>query len=165
VLLGGSQENQQPAVALGTALIWEAPRISAEQAWEELSDGANGDDEMWLRSDDRRAVGGSNNPRQLDEGTQAPPYPDRAAVIAAVRAYGWDAERALCIVARESNWDTNAVSPTDDWGLFQLNRPTWEPYFGAAWDPLDWRWNIDAAYHIYERAGRTFSPWTSAGGC
>ena len=35
----------------------------------------------------------------------------------------------------------------------------------CGWQPYDPEWATRAAYHVYERAGRTFGPWTSAGGC
>lgn len=80
--------------------------------------------------------------------------------------YDWPQEKAYCIVMRESSGNSYAVSATDDHGLMQLNRPTWQAYFGARWanvyDPAE---NIAMGYEVYLRAGRTFSPWTSANGC
>jgi hypothetical protein len=38
---------------------------------------------------------------------------------------GW----ARCIVHHESRGDADAVSPTNDWGLFQINRSVWERTF------------------------------------
>lgn len=74
------------------------------------------------------------------------------------RLFGHDADWAMCIVNRESGWNPRAVSATNDHGLFQLNAPTWQRFFGGRWqrvyDPVA---NVRMAYTIYRRAGR--SPW------
>ena len=74
------------------------------------------------------------------------------------RLFGKDAGWAMCIVNRESGWNPRAVSATNDHGLFQLNAPTWQRFFGPRWqrvyDPVA---NVRMAYVIYQRGGR--SPW------
>lgn len=75
------------------------------------------------------------------------------------RLFKHDAAWARCIVARESSWNPRAVSATNDHGLFQLNAPTWQRYFGSRWqrvyDPVA---NVRMAYAIYRRGGK--QPWS-----
>jgi hypothetical protein len=76
-------------------------------------------------------------------------------------------ETARCIRWHESRDDPTAVSPTDDHGWFQINAPTWRPYFGEArwsliYSPYE---NTVMAYEVWERAGRTWTPWATRGLC
>lgn len=50
-------------------------------------------------------------------------------------------EIVYSIIEVESNWNENAVSPTHDYGLMQINKPTWENNF-------DWDMIFDANYNI-----------------
>ena len=51
-----------------------------------------------------------------------------------------DVDRAMCVLEWESEGDPNAVSPTDDHGLFQIHYPIWGPHFGVSradlYDPV-----------------------------
>ena len=47
-----------------------------------------------------------------------------------------DVDRALCVIDQESSGNPNAVSPTDDHGLFQIHYPIWGPHFGVTRDQL-----------------------------
>ena len=62
-----------------------------------------------------------------------------------VERFGERAETACYVAWRESRWDPNAISPTDDWGLFQVNRPShgWH----ATLDPVA---NTQYAYELSE---------------
>ncbi len=70
---------------------------------------------------------------------------------------------AACIIKRESGGNPKAVSPTDDWGLFQLNRPShkaqFERMYGRPFESkaLDPRLNGRYAAYLYSIAG--WSPW------
>ena len=66
---------------------------------------------------------------------------------------------AWAIVMRESGGRENAISATNDYGMFQFNR--------AAWSGQDWwdskmlltgEYNAKVAYHI-SRGGKTWYPW------
>lgn len=82
---------------------------------------------------------------------------------------------ARCIRWHESRGELRAVSPTDDWGAWQIHRGPvydengellwegWEDYFlreWGEWKPFDPIWSTRAARHIYDRAGG-WSPWTT----
>ena len=80
------------------------------------------------------------------------------------RLWGSSAPRMLCIIGRESQWRPWAVSPTDDHGLVQLHRPSWQRYFGDRWalvyDPVA---NVRMGYRVYRIQG--FRAWTTARWC
>lgn len=80
------------------------------------------------------------------------------------RLWGTSAPRMLCIIGRESGWNPRAVSRTDDHGLVQLNRPSWERHFGARWrlryDPVA---NVRMGYRVWRIQG--FGAWTTARYC
>ena len=66
---------------------------------------------------------------------------------------------AECIAHFESGGNPRAVSPTDDYGLFQINA-SWGSAM-ASFDPLT---NAESAVKISD-GGRNWSPWTTAGDC
>lgn len=76
-------------------------------------------------------------------------------------AFPEDPEVALLVVQCESGFNQNAKGPTDDHGVFQVHRPTWDAT--AKELGLDYinsvRDNIKMARHIYEAAGDSFQPW------
>lgn len=87
-------------------------------------------------------------------------------IIEAIRAYFPEAEweRAECIVHFGGHYSLGSPSPTDDWGPFQLNAPTWKQHFldtWGSWNPLDEEWSVIAARFIWERAGRLWGPPTN----
>lgn len=89
---------------------------------------------------------------------QPPACTDR--VVNAITAAGWegrDIRTAYAIAWRESNHDPREVSPSDDWGLFQINRPTWGGTRYWPDQPLNRRSNSRAAHAIWEHAG--WQPW------
>ena len=89
-----------------------------------------------------------------------------AEVEALVCTFDWPCATAVCIAWAESEGEWWAESETDDHGLMQLNRPTYERVFGERWagvyEPAR---NVELAYEVFERWGRTFGAWTSAGDC
>lgn len=69
---------------------------------------------------------------------------------------------ALCIVKGESGFNPGAISRTDDWGVFQIHRPTW----GRSYD---WRRILDPVYGVgvgwaMSSRGRDWTPWTGTYG-
>lgn len=79
---------------------------------------------------------------------------------------------ARCIVKRESGGDPRAISPTHDYGLFQINRKAhkrnFEARYGVAFEKgaLDPRLNGKYARYLYDyyrsHGGTGWEPW--AGG-
>ena len=75
-----------------------------------------------------------------------------------VEAFPEDPHTAMRIVTCESNWNPNAVSRTDDHGLFQINRIHLQPGgVGYGMDPYDPKQNIQIARALYEQSG--WYPW------
>jgi len=59
----------------------------------------------------------------------------------------------------ESKFNTYAHSKTADFGVFQINAPTWVNHFGIIEEQLyDYKLNIRLAKQIYLRSG-SFRPW------
>ena len=71
----------------------------------------------------------------------------------------WAAPTAACIVSHESGGNPRAISPTDDFGLFQVNG-SWGPGM-ASLNPVA---NAEAAVKISDN-GRSWAPWTTAPDC
>ena len=71
-------------------------------------------------------------------------------------------ENALLVMQGESGGNPNAVSHTSDYGLFQINAPTWCKFFGVTREQLkDPELNVKLARVIYDRAGG-WAPWVYA---
>ena len=74
------------------------------------------------------------------------------------------AKDASAVIACESRWNALAVSPTGDYGLFQLNR-RWQEgrvnRMGYAWaDVFDARVNTLVAIAIWESWGNSWRAWS-----
>lgn len=67
------------------------------------------------------------------------------------------ASMAICIASEESGLRRYAVSPTGDYGLFQINRTAHSGWvdFGRIFDPL---YNARVAYRL-SRRGTAWGPW------
>lgn len=72
--------------------------------------------------------------------------------------FGSEAANAMSVVRCESVWNPRAVSPTGDYGLFQINR---------RWNSEGWRlganiydpvWNTRIAYYFWQTRG--WGDWT-----
>lgn len=76
---------------------------------------------------------------------------------------GTNLREAWAISMRESHGHARAISPTNDYGLFQFNK---HAHRDADWwsdkDLLDPAYNASVAYRISE-AGRTWYPWDISG--
>ena len=70
--------------------------------------------------------------------------------------YGWNIDIAMAICSAESKGDPTAVSPTDDYGLMQINHGL-EIYGSAIYDPA---FNIKIAYTV-KYLGNGWYPWTT----
>lgn len=78
-----------------------------------------------------------------------------------VQQYNWDTSVAMAIMQAESSdskgaCDANAVSATDDYGLFQINHGL-EIYGTKIYDPS---FNVSIAYNI-KYLGNKWYPWTT----
>jgi hypothetical protein len=72
----------------------------------------------------------------------------------------WAVQKAYCIVGRESTWNPRAISPTGDYGLFQIN-------YSAHHRSFDWSRILEPHYNTYvawrlSNRGHNWQPW--AGG-
>ena len=74
------------------------------------------------------------------------------------------AEEGMKILGCENrNWDVKAISYTGDWGLWQLNRQTWEPLANS----LGFQWaqmlepgpNTEVAMAIWSQT-KSFKEWS-----
>lgn len=82
----------------------------------------------------------------------------RETMYAAGMGAWWENGVADCIIRHESGWDRWAISPTSDFGLWQLNAINLWLLRGASWaDPAA---NTKAAIELYHRAGDSWSPWS-----
>ena len=81
----------------------------------------------------------------------------------AVGFRGHRLQTAWAIAMRESKGHAAAISPTNDFGLFQFNRATWSK--ATWWDParlLDPVYNARVAWKL-SQGGRTWYPWDISG--
>jgi hypothetical protein len=87
---------------------------------------------------------------------------------AVIKVFG-HSHTALCVAKRESRFIPWKISRTDDWGLFQINRPTW---FGKVIHYKQFRlrvqksrirnalYNARVAY-IISRGGTSWAAWAA----
>lgn len=76
-----------------------------------------------------------------------------------VSKYDWKVDKALSIMRCESGGNPNAISRTNDYGLFQLNAPTWIGKYGLTYSNIrNPETNVYAAYRIYKNRNN-FSAW------
>lgn len=64
----------------------------------------------------------------------------------------WDAVTMVAIAGAESTWRTDAISPTNDYGVWQINSQAWPELFrNYRWyDPVD---NAAMMNHVYNVQG------------
>lgn len=69
----------------------------------------------------------------------------------------------IAVAMAESGGDINAISKTNDYGLFQINQRAHSALFGRyEWNvPAD---NVEMARQVYAAAGNKWSPWAAYGG-
>lgn len=77
-----------------------------------------------------------------------------AQYVLAYKHASWDAVTMVAIAGAESGWNTTAISPTDDYGLFQINLAAWPQLF-ASGNYMDPAVNTSWAFHIYNVQGIT----------
>jgi hypothetical protein len=107
--------------------------------------------------------------------TARPDTPDPPAAIRRMihRAFGAERAVAECVAWHESRYRTRAISSTGDYGLFQINRETWDPARNPAArrtvGRLDWarilrpEVNVRVAARIWRKHG--WRPWATRGWC
>jgi len=72
---------------------------------------------------------------------------------------------ALLTMKLESGGNPKAKSHTSDYGLFQINAPTWRKHFGVSTEQFyDPELNVKFARVIYNRAGSSWRPWVAVRG-
>ena len=85
----------------------------------------------------------------------------------AVHRYFGSNRRASCIAHRESRFKPWVISSTDDWGLFQFNRPTWSgklvSYHGVS-VRINYKYMLRPMYNakvawIITKGGTYWGPW------
>ncbi len=76
-----------------------------------------------------------------------------------VAKYPWPVGQAMLVLSRESHGNPNAVSATDDYGLFQIHHGL-EDYGQKIFDP---EFNVWLAYNQYYKT-RGWRPWYSVQG-
>jgi len=81
-----------------------------------------------------------------------------ADIAAAIRAYDWDYDEALRVAWCESRWRARTISPTGDYGVFQVNfRYHGWRVGGVAERLLDVETNVRVAHDIWAEQG--WVPW------
>lgn len=88
------------------------------------------------------------------------PKPCKDRIVNVIKAAGWKgaaARVAYGVAWRESNFHAGHISPSSDYGLFQLNAPTWSGtrYWPA--EPLNALSNAKAAYRLWKDT--SWRPW------
>lgn len=79
-------------------------------------------------------------------------------ILARFKPQGSAVQRlALCIANGESGLNPGAISSTSDYGVFQINKPSWEHTY-------DWTRILDPVYNIgvgwaMSRRGSSWYPW------
>jgi hypothetical protein len=69
-------------------------------------------------------------------------------------------DTAIAVALAESHGNTEAISPTHDYGLWQINKAAHADLF-ANHNWKDARDNTEMARIVWTDAGRSFSPWTT----
>jgi len=84
------------------------------------------------------------------------PTPTKSVEERICQKFKENCQEAIAIAKAESGLRCDAVSPTNDHGVFQINAVHFPKFKGK--DPYDCDANIEVAYEIYKRQG--FYPWT-----
>lgn len=149
---------------LEAVATWQAAeaRAEAERRWIANAEAAEARriEEARQAEEARRA----EEARQAEEQRAAATAPAGSLEAIIQRHFGDAAPAAIRIARCESGMNPNAVSPTNDHGLFQINivhRGQFEAVTGAPWSSVyDPELNTIYARHVYAQQG--WSPWTCA---
>jgi Lysozyme like domain len=102
----------------------------------------------------------NNDPVGMSEGQVAAYWLDNGGSTATVND-------AVCIAWYESRWQVDAISPTNDVGLWQINfanapsGDSWQQFVSLLEDP-----DTNAQFAVrLSGGGSNWSPWTTAGDC
>lgn len=69
-------------------------------------------------------------------------------------------DTAIAVALAESGGDSKAISPTGDYGLWQINKKA-HPTLIASGDWSDGKANTEMARKVWKDAGGSFSPWST----
>lgn len=120
----------------------------------------------WLPNCREHVAPAPTTPTRLPQKPNCRAIPDIKGQVFCVldeNGMSWAHWTADCIITRESRWTPNAISPTSDYGLWQLHVTNlYLLYGGDWWDPVD---NTAAAIRLYRLAGYSWSPWTTHSSC
>jgi soluble lytic murein transglycosylase-like protein len=78
-----------------------------------------------------------------------------------VASYGWPVDQAMKIMSAESGCNPNALSATQDRGLFQINQCHKAKVGGDLALLYDPKTNVEVAYGIWKAQG--WQPWSTRG--
>lgn len=81
-----------------------------------------------------------------------------AQLATSVRSHSWDAVIMVAIAGAESSWRSDAISPTDDYGVWQINKAAHPDLFRQYtwWRPED---NVLMAFHVWN--SQHYHAWTT----
>lgn len=71
---------------------------------------------------------------------------------------------ATCIVSAESGFNPGTISETDDWGLAQINRPTWHHTYDFRRSRILDPWYSLSVMWVISGHGRDWHAWTGTWG-
>ncbi len=158
-------------IAFDIAEVRHIKHLEAVAAWQAAAQAAEAE-RLWIANEEAAEARRIEEARQAEEARRAEEQ-QRAAVATAPagslesiiqRHFGEASSSAIRIAQCESGMNPNAVSPTNDHGLFQINivhRSQFEAVTGASWSSVyDPELNTIYARHLYAQQG--WGPWTCA---
>ena len=111
---------------------------------------------------------GGNCPSNDCGACQCPQTPSYQSIDAWCAKHNWNQACCRCVVTHESSGNAHAqndnTNGSHDVGIFQINSINW-PACNGGHAPCDLNQNLACAIQIYQRAGNTWSPWSTSRGC
>ena len=93
--------------------------------------------------------------------------PLKVDIEATCRKYSWSQTCCKCIIQKESGGNGHAVNYNTngsfDVGVFQINKVNWGCNGGSP--PCDVDPNLKCAIKVYQGAGNSWKPWSTAKAC
>lgn len=84
--------------------------------------------------------------------------PSKTYELVKLQSNRWDWQIMTAIAGAESGWNSTAKSPTDDWGLFQINR-YWHPQLFRQFNWADPYQNTIMAYVVW--SSQHYAAWST----